>query len=177
MPITERVEKLSLPSYRFYGFLCREMNARSACQLAYSNAEIAEHTRIKDPKTIDKARRELQSVRLIECRQVPPGVYLHVMLDQVGDPIPPPPDRKGIRHYSALTTKKAWKPRINPVQQQDLSVSIPPTTEATAARRCHTHGLVSHWKRGGDWLCESCHLNPHLEGHSNPPTAAEIGFK
>jgi hypothetical protein len=183
MPIAEAVEHLSLSAYRYYGFLCREMNARSACQLEYSNAEIAERTRIKDHKTIKKARRELQAARLIHCYKVPPGVYRHVMLDEIGDPIPPPPDRKGIRHYSASdtrrTARKSRETRIAPAPRQEPSVTTSSVSTAGAmmVRQCRTHGGVPHWKRGEDWLCESCHPNPHLPERWHPPTAGELGFK
>lgn len=99
MPIAESVERLSLSGYRYYGFLCREMNVHSAVELRYSNAEVAQGTGIKDHKTISRARSELETAGLVECRRVPPGVYAHIMLDQSGDPIPAPRDRKGIRHY------------------------------------------------------------------------------
>jgi hypothetical protein len=180
MPIDPRVDNLSPASYRYYGFLCREMNARSASQLEYSNAEIAACTRIKDPKTIKKARTELQAARLIECRQVPPGVYLHVMLDQIGDPIPPPRDRKGIRHYSASDSRRTMKNASDPARRQevDVTTSSPVSTAgATMVQQCRTHGPVPHWKRGEDWLCELCHPNPHPQDRWHPPTAGEIGFK
>jgi len=183
MPIDERVEGLSPAGYRYYGFLCREMNVRSACQLEYSNAEIAERTRIKDPKTIKKARTELQAARLIECCQVPPGVYLHVMLDQFGDPIPPPEGRKGIRRYSSgsdsrRTTKTARESRGSHPEFQ-----LPPLPGGSKEPahvplfRCYACGGTKFWTREGDRICSRCHPSPHRTESWNPPTAGEVGFK
>ena len=182
MPIDERVEGLSPVGYRYYGFLCREMNVRSACQLEYSNAEMAERTRIKDPKTINKARKELQTARLIECSQVPPGVYLHVMLDQLVDPIPPPEGRKGIRRYSSgsdrrRTTKTARESRgSHPESPQ-------PPRPGRSEEFAHVYPFICYackgtefWTREGTRNCSRCHPNPNLPGR-NPLTAKEIGFE
>jgi hypothetical protein len=181
IPSAESVESLSPSAYRYFGFLCREMNVHSAVELRCSIAEIAQATSIRDHKTISGARRELQAARLIEVHKVPPGVYAHVMLDQSGDPIPAPKDRKGIRHYSAKTAKKARERRINPAPRRefDVTTSSPAisTAEAPLMRQCHTHGLVAHWKRGEGWVCQSCHPNPYPSERWQPPTAGEIGFK
>jgi hypothetical protein len=178
MPIDPRVEGLSPAGYRYYGFLCREMNAGSASQLEYSNAEISQRTAIKDPKTIKKARTELEAVGLIECRQVPPGVYLHVMLDQVGDPIPPPTGRKGIRRYSSSKATDSKIVKMGRGEQPAAETKSPPTAAPTTTRECRTHGPAApHWKRGEDWLCELCHPNPDPQERWHAPTAAEIGFK
>jgi hypothetical protein len=183
MPIADSVEQLSPAGYRYYGFLCREMNARSACQLEYSNAEIADRTRIKDPKTIKKARKELQTARLIECSQVPPGVYLHVMLDQFGDPIPPPEGRKGIRRYSSgsdsrRTTKTARESRgshpespMPPCPGRSEEVAHVPPIPCYA---CHG---TKFWTREGERVCSLCHPDPKSPESWNPPTAKEIGFE
>ena len=50
-----------------------------------------------------------------------------------------------------------------------------PNTAQTTTRKCRTHGLVLHWKRGEDWLCESCHPNPQLSGrgHVGNPVEGE----
>jgi hypothetical protein len=174
IPITESVERLSLSAYRYYGFLCREMNIHSATDLRYSAAEIAGATGIKDRKTITKARTELEAVCLIRCRKVPPGVYAHVMLDESGNPIPAPKDRKGIRHYEA-DKAAAWHNGRAHSSEQPIAIlaeaKSPPITAQNTTRECRTHGMAPHWKRGEDWLCESCHQNPHV------PTAEEIGFE
>jgi hypothetical protein len=179
MPIAESVEHLSLSGYRYYGFLCREMNVHSAVDLRYSNAEIAQATGIKDHKTIGGARNELQAARLIKCYTVPPGVYAHVMLDQSGDPIPAPKDRKGIRHYPS--DKAAARKNVRGHMSEQPAATLAetkslPITAQTTTRECRTHGLVPHWKRGEDWLCESCHPNPHPSERWHSPTAKEIGF-
>jgi len=179
MPITESVERLSPSAYRYYGFLCREMNVRSAVDLRYSNAEIAQATSIKDHKTIAGARNELQAARLIKCYTVPPGVYAHVMLDQSGDPIPAPKDRKGIRHYPGDRAAAGKNGRAHMREQPTATLAEtkpPPITAQTTTRACRTHGPVPHWKRGEDWLCESCHPNPHPPERWHSPTAKEIGF-
>lgn len=180
MPIAESVEHLSLSGYRYYGFLCREMNVHSAVELRYSNAEIARATGVKDHKTISRARNELQTARLIECHRVPPGVYAHIMLDQSSFPIPAPKDRRGIRHYENDKAAARKNGRAH-MSEQSVTATLgetksPLITAQTATRKCRSHGLVQHWKRGEDWICESCHPNPHLPERWHSPTAKEIGF-
>jgi hypothetical protein len=185
IPIAGSIERLRPSGYRYYGFLCREMNVRSAVDLRYSNAEIAKATGIKDHKTLAKARRELQAARLIQCFKVPPGVYAHVMLDESGNPIPAPEDRRGIRHYEnadARENRKAQSEQLeatpapapnlmkNEPSRLSETKSLPITTENSRGE-CRTHGRVPHWKRGEDWICELCHPNPW-----RPPTADEVGF-
>jgi hypothetical protein len=180
IPIAESVERLGLSSYRYYGFLCREMNVHSAAELRYSNAEIARATGIKDHKTISRARKELQTARLIECRKVPPGLYAHIMLDQSGNPIPAPKDRKGIRHYEndKAAARKNGREQLSELTTIKLAdTTLTAITFEDKMRECRAHGLELHWQRGEDWLCESCHPNPHSPKRSRPPTAGEIGFK
>ncbi len=178
MPIAESVERLSLSGYRYYGFLCREMNVHSAVELHYSNAEIAQATEIKDHKTISKVRNELQTARLIECHTVPPGVYAHIMLDQNGGRIPAPEGRTGIRRYVSnkrvRTTpdNEPATPAISSTAESSHPGASISTTE-TQTKVCRTHGRAIHWKRGREWLCETCHPNPH---DFCPPTASEVGF-
>ncbi len=169
IPIAESIEHLSPSGYRYYSFLCRAMNVHSAVELRYSNAEIAKATGIKDHKTLAKARNELRAARLIECFKVPPGVYAHVMLDEAGNPIPAPKDRRGIRRYENDKTHDHGKP---------LTIDEVPATQATntetppiITRKCRTHGPAPHWMRGEDWICEVCHPNPW-----QAPNAKEIGF-
>jgi hypothetical protein len=171
IPIAGSIEHLRPSGYRYYGFLCREMNVRSAVDLRYSNAEIAKATGIKDHKTLAKARRELQAARLIQCFKVPPGVYAHVMLDESGNPIPAPEDRRGIRHYEnaeASENRKAQSEQLETTPVETKSLLI--TTENSLGE-CRTHGRVPHWKRGEDWICGLCHPTPW-----RPPTADEVGF-
>ena len=171
--LPESIEReLSCVAFRYYGFLCREMNARSATELHYSNAEIAQATRIKDHKTIARARNELRNARLIECNRVPPGIYAHIMLDHCGDPIPAPEDRKGIRRYSPRNSTKVRSSSIKALPL--VPISVPTVLPPTKAMYCYTHRRdTEHWERQGEYLCEECHPNPN-SFHS--PTADEIGF-
>ena len=174
VPVSDEVENLSLAGYRLYAHLCREMNVRSAVEQHYSNQELSQATGIKDHKTMSKARRELQTARLVACHKVPPGVYAYIMLDQRGDPIPPPKSRTGIRRHSPRNGRRqttlasgagsiAHSDRPAPV----VATLSPPTP------RCRVHGLAPHWDRNGDLVCELCHPNPNA---FRPPTARDLGF-
>jgi hypothetical protein len=170
--LPENEQTLSCAAFRYYGFLCREMNARSATELHYSNAEITLATSIRCHKTLKKARSELVSARLVDCRQVPPGVYAHIMLNHCGDPIPAPEDRKGIRRYSPRDSTKARASRTKavPLVPDPAPAFLPPTK----AMYCFTHRRdTKHWERQGEYLCEECHPDPNS---FHPPTADEIGF-
>jgi hypothetical protein len=170
--LPETIERtLSCAAFRYYGFLCREMNVHSAVELRYSNAEIAQATRIKDHKTIAGARNELQTARLIECHKVPPGVYAHIMLNHCGDPIPAPEDRKGIRRYSPRDSTKARASSIKTVPL--VPVSAQATLPRTVSMDCRVHGNTDHWEREGGYVCEKCHPDPNS---FRPPTASEVGF-
>jgi len=169
--LPESIERtLSCAAVRYYAFLCREMNVRSATELQYSLAEIAQDTRIKDHKTLAKARRELEAARLVECRQVPPGIYAHIMLNHRGDPMPAPKGRKGIRRYSPRENDKETS-RVKALR------SLPASAEASLPRTksadCRTHGNTEHWKREDRYVCQQCHPNPNS---FRPPTASEVGF-
>jgi hypothetical protein len=167
--LPESIERtLSCAAFRYYGFLCCEMNARSATELHYSNAEISLATDIRCHKTLKKARAELVSAGLVICRQVPPGVYAHIMLNHCGDPMPAPKDRKGIRRYSPCESGKA----ASSVKAVPLvPLSAPASLPSTRSMDCRIHGNIEHWERQGEYLCEECHPNPF-----HPPTAKEIGF-
>lgn len=170
--LPESIERtLSCAAFRYYGFLCREMNARSATELHYSNAEITLATSIRCHKTLKKARSELVSARLVDCRQVPPGVYAHIMLNHCGDPIPAPEDRKGIRRYSPGDSTKARASSIKTVPL--VPVSVPATLPRTVSMDCRVHGNTDHWEREGGYVCEKCHPDPNS---FRPPTASEVGF-
>jgi hypothetical protein len=101
--------RLSLAAYRYYTFLCRAMNTHSATELHFSNEEISALTGIRDHKTLSKARSELQLCGLVDCRKVPPGIYAHTMLNEQGEPMPAPANRKGVRHYDAKTLPRKGK--------------------------------------------------------------------
>jgi len=170
--LPESIERtLSCAAFRYYGFLCREMNARSAIELHYSNAEITLATGIRCHKTLQKARHELVSARLVDCRQVPPGVYAHIMLNRCGDPMPAPKDRKGIRRYPARESAKAASSiEAAPWVPDSIPAVLPPTKSIY----CSTHRRdTEHWERQGEYLCQECHPNPN---RFQPPTADEIGF-
>ena len=169
--LPESIERaLSCAAFRYYGFLCREMNARSATELHYSNAEITLATGIRCHKTLKRARSELVSARLVDCRQVPPGVYAHIMLNHCGGPIPAPEDRKGIRRYSPRNGTKTRSSRIKAVPLvPDSDPTVLPPTKVTY---CSTHRRgTEHWLRQGEYLCQECHPNPF-----HVPTADEMGF-
>jgi len=181
VPIAEAVETLSLAAFRLYGFLCKEMNNRSAVELQFSNAQIAAATRLKDHKTICKARCELRTAGLIKFHKVPPGVFAYIMLSECGRPIPAPKDRKGVRRYSGTEEPRetALIERLitRSCKEQEASLRL-----SARERPCHTHGLCEHWLRGEDWICARCHPNPTdlgplTDGTFRPPTAKELGFK
>jgi len=171
--LPEIIERtLSCAAFRYYGFLCREMNARSATELHYSNAQITLATDIRCHKTLKKARSELMKARLVNCRRVPPGVYAHIMLNHCGEPIPAPKDRKGIRRYSPSDSTKARPSDIKAVPS--VPDSAPTVLPPIKAMYCLTHRReTEHWERQGEYLCEECHPNPNA---LYPPTATEIGF-
>jgi hypothetical protein len=160
---------LSCTAFRYYGFLCREMNAHSATELHYSNAEITGATGIRCHKTLKKARSELVGARLIDCRHVPPGIYAHTMLNHSGDPMPAPKDRKGIRRYSHRDHANATcSITVTPVVPNSAPAVLPPAK----SKFCFTHKRdTKHWLREGEYLCYECHPNPF-----RPPTAVEVGF-
>jgi hypothetical protein len=146
------------------------MNARSATELHYSNAEIRLATGIRCHKTLKKARCELVRARLVDCRQVPPGIYAHIMLNHCGDPMPAPKDRKGIRRYSPRESAKA----ASSVKAVPLvPVSAPASLPRAVSMDCRIHGNTEHWEREGGYVCQKCHPNPNS---FRPPTASEVGF-
>jgi hypothetical protein len=100
------------------------------------------------------------------------------MLDQFGDPIPAPKDRRGIRRYEndKATARKNRRAQMSEDPIATLAEAKSPIAAQTISRECRTHGRVSHWKRGEDWLCETCHPNPHLPERWHSPTAKEVGF-
>ena len=57
MPIDERVEGLSPAGYRYYGFLCREMNARSAFNLSTVTPKSPSALVSKIPRQLKKHER------------------------------------------------------------------------------------------------------------------------
>jgi len=175
MPIAASVENLSPPAFRLYGFLCREMNVRSAVEQQYSNAEIASATRLRDHKTISKARCELRGAGLVDWHRVPPGVYAYVMLDQYGIPIPAPKDRKGVRRYVSNQARTPKRPALEPSPPEAAQaprVTCSTESPPTEIRHCRTHGPCEHWLRGEDWVCDRCHPNPFRP----PVSAGELGF-
>ena len=179
-PEIERI--ISPTAFRYYGFLCRQLNSRSAVELQYRNAEISEETGIRCPKTIAKARSELVALRLIRCRRVPPGVYAHTMLNQAGEPISPPKERRGVRRYASAPRPTATMPNV----ETRLPASPPPSPpnppippQSVMFMHCRTHRQTEHWRRGDDdYVCEKCHPNPNsLATNSwSQPTAAQLGF-
>jgi hypothetical protein len=181
MPIADVVERLDHPAHRYYSFLCREMNVHSAVDLRYSNAEIAQATGIKDPKTIKKARKELQVARLVEIHRVPPGIYAHVMLDQDGSPIPPPDGRKGIRQYSSGSDRRTKTARESRGSHPESPQPPRPGRSEELAHAypflCYACKGTEFWTREGARICSRCHPNPHRTESWNPPTAGEIGFE
>jgi hypothetical protein len=183
--LPESIERsLSCAAFRYYGFLCREMNRRSATELHYSNADIARGTAIKDHKTLAKARRELHAAGLVNCdRRVPPGVYIHIMLNKSGDRIPPPSGRKGIARYEPRKGLRS----VPAAKEMPATAPRAGVNENGTVPRCSVHGQAEHWGRNGDLVCEGRHPNPnppvHLLSESSthlstfsPPSAKDLGF-
>ena len=173
---------LSPTAFRYYAFLCRQLNSCSAVELQYSNAEISKETGIRCHKTIAKARSELAKARLIFGRKVPPGVYEHTMLNQAGDPIPPPKERRGIRRYASVPRPTARISSIETVTPGSASpppVHPPMAPQSVMFMHCRTHRRTEHWRRGADdYVCEKCHPNPNSVAASSwsQPTATDLGF-
>jgi hypothetical protein len=176
---------LSLVAFRYYAFLCREMNVRSAVELHYSNKEISLATGIKDHKTISRSRIELRDARLIDFRRVPPGVCAHIMLDQHGVAIPAPEGRRGVRRYTSgeipKTTECNAQSKVLAAHGRNRAQTA--ALVAPDADTCRTHGQAPHWNRNGDLVCELCHPNPKPSEPKRstkttflPPTAADLGF-
>ena len=183
MPIADRVERLSVPAYRVYGLLCRVMNESSAVVIYLTNAEMAERTGIKDPKTLKKVRQELADARLVELRRELLGVYGFAMLSESGVPIEAPKGRKGIRHFRPGKSVEA-APQVPSEPPQPLAS---PMVLQRILLRCYVHRReTEHWLReGGDPVCNECHPNPSVPAPSaskadpaflRQPTAKELGF-
>jgi hypothetical protein len=195
VPIHPRVECLSPAAHLLYCFLLQLVNHSSAVVVESTNAEIIARIRLRDHKAINRARKELVDARLITVSRVPPGVYAHTMLDQDGNPIPPPEGRTGVRRYKAVSLQpksNGRKAASFDTSTRERARAAPPTGEAQPLpparpreplgvqqqaehRRCYTHGVTEHWRMGEDWVCEGCHPNPSASA-APVPTASEVRF-
>lgn len=188
MPISQRVEQLTLPAFRLYGLLCRMMNESTANTIELSTQQISRLTKIRDRKTIAKARQELKANGLIEARRFGGGVFAHTMLNENGGRISVPKGHKGVRRYlpDALTTvaDSTLKERTmlgsagsgSPSVVNPSSGGNEPIDQVNKfpATECRLHGSAHHWRRpDGTLICDQCHPNPHESNpHHNAPDPA-----
>jgi hypothetical protein len=171
---------LSRAAFRYFAFLYRQANVRNVVELQLSVSDIKAATGIRDHKTQKEAREELERARLIECRRGPLGVWTHTLLNQYGNPIPPPNDRTGVLRHVPHERAKSAK-RVGAVVPAGSSSASPAGTNLDCpiltGEWCRFDSRESCDLRGWEEsMCDRCPKNPHGGSSFTAPTAKEIGF-